>query len=117
MHRFRELHVYQRSLQFTKTIRVATRAFPKEEQFVLTAQFRRAADSIVLNITEGAGNRSTKEFARFLIYAIRSGYECVGCIDIAMTNGYLEKSKHTDLNKEIHEIIAMLAGLLQSLSK
>lgn len=116
MHRFRELKVYQRSLELTKTIRQVTQNFPKSEQFVLSVQFRRAADSIPLNIAEGAGNRSKKEFARFLIYSIRSGYECVGCVDIALTNGYIQKTMHLGLDKEIHEVIAMLVGLHQSLS-
>lgn len=51
---------------------------------MLTSQFRRAADSIILNIAEGAGNRSKVEFLPLLAglgYFIRSGYECVGCID------------------------------------
>jgi four helix bundle protein len=116
MHRFRELKVYQRSLHLTRTAREVTRSFPKDEQFVLAAQFRRAADSIALNISEGAGNKSKKEFARFLTYSIRSGYECVGCLDIALTNRYLDNSKHSELDKEVHEIIAMLVGLQQSLT-
>ena len=117
MHRFRELNVYQRSLQLTKTVREVTRAFPKDEQFVLSAQFRRAADSIPLNISEGAGNESKKEFKRFLTYSIRSGYECIGCIDIAVTNGYIDKQKYFELDKEIHEVIAMLVGLQRSFSQ
>lgn len=116
MHRFRELYVYQRSLQLTKTVRQVTRNFPKDEQFVLRAQFRRATDSIPLNIAEGAGNKSKKEFIRFLIYSIRSGYECIGCIDIAFTNNYIDELQYEKLDKEIHEIIAMLVGLMQSLS-
>lgn len=117
MHRFRELNVYQRSLQFTKTIRQIVKKFPKNEQYVLSSQLMRAGDSIVLNIAEGAGNLTPKEFARFLTYSIRSGYECIGCIDIAMINDYLDKQKHSELDKEMHEIIAMLVGLQQSVIK
>lgn len=84
--------------------------------FVLTAQFKRAADSIALNISEGAGNTSDKEFARFLTYSIRSGYECVGCIDIAFINEFILNETHSALDKEIHEILAMLVGLQQSLN-
>ncbi len=83
---FRKLDVYKRSLLFTKKIRQATNRFPKEELFALTSQFRRAVDSIVLNIAEGAGSGSKREFARFLGYSIRSGYECGGCIDISAVN-------------------------------
>ena len=98
-------------------MRKETRSFPKEELFVLTSQFRRAADSIILNIAEGAGNRSKVEFQRFLGYSIRSGYECVGCIDIALELEYVSLQTQEDLFKEVDEIIAMLVGLQNSLSK
>ncbi len=117
MHRFRELNVYQRSLQFTKTVREVTKSFPKDEQFVLSAQFRRAADSISLNISEGAGNDSVKEFSRFLTCSVRSGYECIGCLDIALVNSYINKEQHAEFDKEIHEVIAMLVGHQNSLDK
>ncbi len=116
MHRFRELNVYQRALKFTKTVRVLTKSFPKDELFSLTSQFRRAADSIVLNIAEGAGNHSQKEFSKFLTYSVRSAYECIGCIDIALMSDYILTQKHSELDKEIQEIIAMLIGLQKSLS-
>ena len=65
MHKYEDLNVYQKTLVYTKTVRTQTRIFPKEELYSLTSQFRRAVDSIVLNIAEGAGNYSDKEFARF----------------------------------------------------
>ena len=115
MHNFRKLKVYERALGFTKTARLTTRKFPKEELFVLSAQFRRAADSIVLNIAEGAGNRSDKEFAKFLDYSIRSGHECIGCIDVALANDFISDNTHTSLFKDVDEIIAMLIGFQRSL--
>lgn len=89
MHNFRKLKVYEKALSFSKTVRVVTRKFPKDELFALTSQFRRAADSIVLNIAGGAGNRSDKEFAKFLDYAIRSAHERIGCADVALINEYI----------------------------
>lgn len=115
MHNFRKLKVYQNALHFTKTVRVVTRTFPKDELYSLTAQFRRAADSVVLNIAEGAGNRSNKEFAKFLDYAIRSAHECVGCTDISHVNKFIDEQIRSDLFKEADEIIAMLIGLQRSL--
>ena len=65
MHHFRKLEVYKRALLFSKTVRAVTRKFPKEELFTLTSQFQRAVDSVVLNIAEGAGSGSKKEFSKF----------------------------------------------------
>jgi four helix bundle protein len=94
MHNFRKLQVYQKGLKLSKSVKIATNLFPKKELFSLTSQFQRATDSIVLNIAEGAGNRSNKEFAKFLDYAIRSVHECIGCIDIALENHYTTEEQH-----------------------
>jgi four helix bundle protein len=117
MHNFRKLEAYTKALEFTKTVRLATKSFPKDEIFSLTSQFRRAADSIVLNIAEGAGNRSEKEFAKFLDYAIRSGHECIGCADVALTNEYVSVETHAEIFKDVDEITAMWTGFQRALLK
>lgn len=99
------------------SVRQTVKKFPKDELFGLTSQFKRAADSIVLNIAEGAGNSSKKEFARFLDYSIRSGFECIGCLDIALANDFIDQSLYQKLTEQVNEIIAMLYGLQKSLSR
>jgi len=115
MEKFRSLLVYAKGLEFSKTARKTTKCFPKDELFGLTSQFRRASDSILLNIAEGAGNSSKKEFARFLDFSIRSGFECIGCLDIAHANEYIDKQGYDHQLDQINEIIAMLYGLNKSL--
>ena len=115
MHRLYELKVYKKALSFTKSTRDTTKKFPKNEIFGQTAQFRRAADSVALNIAEGAGNRSKKEFAHFLDYSIRSAYECRGCLDIAKENHFIEEQIYEMLQEQLSEIIAMLHGLQTSM--
>lgn len=117
VHDFRKLDVYKRALLFTKTVRKTTAGFPREELFALTSQYRRAVDSIVLNIAEGAGSGSKKEFAKFLGYSIRSGYECGGCADIAAVQKYINKKEYSALIQETNEIVSMLIGLQRSLER
>jgi len=117
LHDYRKLDVYKRSLVFTKVVRQTTSAFPKNEIYALASQFQRAADSIALNIAEGSGNESKREFAKFLIYSIRSGYECGCCTDIAMMQKYISKNEYSKLINEINEIISMLVGLKRSLER
>jgi four helix bundle protein len=74
MHNFQKLKVYQKAVDFSVLIYKLTKTFPKEEQFGLTSQFRRAVISISLNIAEGSGNKSNKEFKRFVEFALRSNY-------------------------------------------
>lgn len=111
MHKYEDLKVYHKSLEYTRVVRECTQRFPKDELYILTSQFRRAADSIVLNIAEGAGNFSSNEFGRFLSYSIRSGFECKGCIDIATINGFIPTEKNEILKNNVNEIVAMLNGL------
>lgn len=109
MHKYEDLKVYQKALVYTKTVRGAVADFPKDELYSLTSQFKRAADSIVLNIAEGAGNYSDKEFTRFLTYSVRSGFECKGCIDIALINGYVSDSVKGKLLADVNAINARWA--------
>jgi len=117
MHDFRKLEVYKRALLFTKRVRQVTARFPREEMFGLTSQFCRASDSIVLNIAEGAGCTSKKEFTKFVGYSARSGYECGGCADISAILKYISTEEYDELVDETNQIVAMLIGLQRSLQK
>ena len=57
MHRFKELKVWQKSMEIVEDVYKLTRTFPENEKFGLTSQMRRAAVSIPSNIAEGAGRR------------------------------------------------------------
>ena len=88
MHKFRELKVWQRAMDFVTGIYRVSARFPHPEQSGLTSQIRRAALSIPLNIAEGAGADSDAEFRRFLSYALRSTYEVMTALEIAQRLGY-----------------------------
>jgi four helix bundle protein len=115
MNRFKNLRVYEKALDYSFAVRQSVRKFPKDEMFGLTSQWRRAADSIVLNIAEGAGNTSKLEYARFLDIAIRSGFECLACLDIAIRSEYVDKIKYDELSSQTNEIIAMLDSLKKAI--
>lgn len=82
------LIVYKISLEMIKDIYRATRAFPKEEQFVLISQVRRAAISVCSNIAEGASRISKKEKKRFYEIARSSAVEIDTHFEIAIILGY-----------------------------
>ena len=115
MHKYRELKVWQRSMAFTVTIYRETRGWPSDERFGLISQIRRATCSIPMNISEGAGNDSDKEFCRYLEMALRSDYEVMTAIDIARGLEFLPDERADALLKEADEIAAMIVGLMKSL--
>lgn len=114
-HNFRNLKVYKRSIGFAVEIYKLSRLFPKEEIFGLTNQIRRAVTSISLNIAEGSGNKSVKEFKRFLEIALRSDYEVMTCLEIAFRLNYCSKEDFDRLITEADEIAAMIVGFSKSL--
>ena len=115
MHKYRELKVWQRAMKFTVTVYRETRQWPLEERFGLISQIRRATSSIPLNIAEGAGNDSNKEFCRYLEIALRSSYEVMTAFDIARGIEFLPDERADSLLNEADEIAAMLVGLMKSL--
>jgi four helix bundle protein len=86
--KFEDLRVWQDAVELSGLINELTKTFPKDEIFVLTAQIKRATDSISLNIAEGSTGQSNAEFKRFLGIAIRSGIEVVGCLHLAKRRPY-----------------------------
>src|ERR1700744_1356705 len=65
--KFEKLKVWQKSVDLTADVHELTKTFPKEELFVLTAQIKRAADSVSLNIAEGSTGQSNAEFKSSLV--------------------------------------------------
>ena len=69
---FRDLEVWRLGLDLVQSVYQCTATFPKSETFGLAAQMRAAAVSIPSNISEGQARNSTKDFLRFLSYALGS---------------------------------------------
>ena len=75
MNNFKKLIIWQKARELVKDVYLITRKFPKEELFGLTSQIRRATVSIALNIVEGSGRGTNKDFAHFLDVAFGSALE------------------------------------------
>ena len=86
---YRELIIWQKSIQLVTNVYKLTRSFPKEELFGLTSQMRRCAISIPSNIAEGFGRNSQGDFKRFLNIALGSTYELQTQIEISFNLEYL----------------------------
>jgi four helix bundle protein len=72
---YRKLVVWERAHKLALFIYKVTIAFPKEEQYGLISQIRRAATSAPTNIAEGCGKQTQADFARYLQQAFGSVQE------------------------------------------
>ncbi|MBI5236331.1 MAG: four helix bundle protein [Deltaproteobacteria bacterium] len=112
---FRELIVWQKSVDLVEKIYRETRSLPKEEIYGLTGQMRRAAVSIPSNIAEGQSRNSTGEFRQFLGISKGSLAELETQIEVAGRLKYLTSQQLENLLRECMEIGKMLNGLMRSL--
>ena len=92
----------------------ATATFPREEQYGLTSQLRRAAVSVAANIVEGAARHTDSEFVHFLNIAYGSLAETGYYIDLAHRLEFLHHAAHTALVPMYEETSRMLNGLMRS---
>lgn len=112
---FRDLHVWCKAHEFALQTYRLTAKFPKQEQFALTSQIRRAATSIPANIAEGCGRRSDADFARFLQVAMGSACELEYHFLLACDLGFVTQTEYQKFSKQLIETKKMLSGLIQKL--
>jgi four helix bundle protein len=93
----------------------ATRTFPREEQFGLTAQMRRAAVSIPSNIVEGCARRTQADYLHFLDVAFSSFRELEYQMSLSHRLGYLGQDSLSPLQAKCLETSKVLAALIRSL--
>ncbi|MGC4036241.1 MAG: four helix bundle protein [Chitinophagaceae bacterium] len=106
--KFERLDIWKLAVSFADDVHLLTRKFPKEEMFSLTSQFKRAADSISLNIAEGSIGQSNAEQRKFIGYAIRSLAECVTCIYLSEKREYITHEEFIMLYKRSEELFAKM---------
>jgi four helix bundle protein len=91
--------------------------FPKSEQYDMLSQTKRAAYSIPLNIVEGSGRFTEKDFAHFLDQALGSAHELEYCCLMSRDLSYIDEQLYQQTNQQINEVKAMLIGLIKVLRK
>ena len=115
MKNYRELVVWQRSMELVKQVYIATRLLPKEELFALTNQIRRAVISIPSNIAEGYGRHSRNDYLRFLNIARGSKNEVETQLHICLMLDYCKPEEIAEAQALCREVGKMLNALIASL--
>jgi four helix bundle protein len=113
---FQELKVWQKAVQFAeKVIRTIDDLKAPRKHYRLIEQLESASTSVAMNIAEGKGRQSTKEFIQFLYIARGSLFETITLLILLEKIGWLETENMVELLKLAEEIAKMINTLIKSM--
>lgn len=110
---FTDLRVWEEAHKLAIMVYKVSQKFPKEEQFGITNQIRRAVVSITSNITEGFGRRSMKDRIHFYNIALGSLNEVLSQLLISRDINYLDEGDWRDLEEKVIITSKMLNGFIK----
>ncbi|TAL20369.1 four helix bundle protein [Patescibacteria group bacterium] len=114
---YHKLIVWQKAHEFAKDIYQLTARFPREEQYGLTSQLRRAAVSVAANIVEGQAKSKGPEFVRFLTISKGSLAESEYYLELALELAIITKDEFNRLEQLRQETAFLLHQLIESLRR
>ena len=91
--------------------------FPDYENKNITDQIRRAVTSLPLNIAEGAGSPSNREFLQFLGFSYRSAKELEVLFMLSKDLKYINDKTYLDISKELEEFKGRMYRFMESVDK
>jgi len=112
---FRDLEVWQEAMALVEDVYALTRGFPREEQYGLTSQVRRASISIPSNIGEGWRRRRRRAYLHHLDIALGSQGEVDVQVELAARLRYCTVADREHLQARIDKVGRMLNGLIAAL--
>ncbi len=115
MHNFRELKIWQRSMDLAEQVYKVVALFPKEEKFGLISQLKRCAVSIPSNISEGAGRATKKQFQHFLEFSMGSCNELQTQMELSKRFGYIDDEVAHKVTDETNQVYRMILAFYNSL--
>lgn len=92
--RFREWDIYKDARSFRIETNMLINKYPKEEKYALVDQTKRALNSVVLNIAEGANRNTDKNMRVYINHAQGSLDEVIACLDCGLDDGYITIAQH-----------------------
>ena len=108
----KKLDAWKLSMDLVIDVYQTTDKFPRQEQYSLTGQIRRAAISIPSNIAEGAARQTKKEFSNYLHIAQGSLSEFDTQLELARRLGYLDDESWRILDQQMERIDKVISGLI-----
>lgn len=113
-HNFKNLIVWQKSVDLAVKVYQLTKSFPAEEKFGITSQMRRASVSVPSNIAEGTAKSTSKAFSNSLGTSLCESYELETQAIIAQRVGLFTDEVYSDLENDISEVQRMINSFLDN---
>ena len=115
---FKQLKAYELSYKMALRVYESTKAMPREEQYGLVSQMRRASMSIPATIAEGYAKKSSgKEYKRYLMMALGSCNEMKVWLDMSRDLNLLETSWCGKSYVEYDQIAALINGIIRKIEE
>jgi four helix bundle protein len=115
--KYEDLEVWQISQDLIKQCYRLFQKFPSMERYALASQGRRAVVSIALNIAEGSGRKTDRDFSVFVNRAVTSLQEADAVLKIAIELGYLTPEDYSSvapqIEKEYYKLVAFEKSLYE----
>lgn len=115
MSTFKNLIIWQKSMELVTNIYLETKTFLKEELYGLTSQIRRASISVPSNIAEGYGRLGKNDYLRFLNIAISSLFELQTQLEIGKNLSFIQENNFNVLFENTREIERMLVSYIKKI--
>lgn len=112
--RYRRLKIFKKAKEIHQKIVKVSKNFPKDFRY-LKDQMCRASLSVVLNIAEGSGKVSKKEFGRYIGNSLGSLNELVACCEIAKDENLLKRKDFKEIEADCEVLKNQLGKFLKTL--
>ncbi len=114
---FEDLECWKVGTELRRFVSQLVKTFPKEEQFDLTSQMKRASRSVTHNIAEGYGRFHYQENIQFCRQARGSLYELIDQFIVAFDEKYITNEELIKGKEQINKSLALLNGYIKYLIK
>lgn len=102
---FTEMPVWQKAMDIAEKCFNISESLPKTEDYALTSQLRRSAESISANIAEGFGRRTAKDKSRFYDISRGSAFETKSHLIYGNRVKYFSENECLEIQNLIGEVI------------
>ncbi|GAA5521888.1 hypothetical protein Asal01_01836 [Fodinibius salicampi] len=112
---FRDMNVWQKANELSYKVFELTKLLPRSEDYGLTSQIRRSANSIAANIAEGFGRNTRKDKRNFYIVARGSAFETQSHLLYGQKVKYFDEQIVDKLIEAYDDLFHQLNKIMKSL--